>query len=89
MHLDLLCEKKGVSPVYYLLEVQENLIAHVFDGVSLAFDFNFEQEIETYLPGNGKAKTTFKVVDLVGSLALKANALVGRHNIKDSYDIFA
>ena len=89
MHLDLLCEKEGITHIYHLREVQEDLMAHVFDGVSLAFDFNFEQEIETYLPENGKAKTTFKVVDLVGSLALKANALVGRHNIKDSYDIFA
>jgi hypothetical protein len=72
-----------------LRKVQEDLHAFVFDGLNLAFDFNFEQEIETVLPGNGEARTKFRVVDLVGSLVLKGQALDGRAKPKDSYDIFA
>lgn len=56
--------------------------------LNLAFDFNFEQEIKGILPGNGEDKTKIRVVDLVGSLALKGRAL-GRGNPKDAYDIFA
>lgn len=89
MHLDLLCEKEGMQDVFGFRDVQVDLQACAFDGLSLAFDFNFEQEIETVLPGNGIAKTTLKVVDLVGSLALKGRALLERDNPKDSYDIFA
>jgi predicted nucleotidyltransferase component of viral defense system len=89
IYLDLLCEKEGTVYLGNLHEVQENLHAFVFDGLSLAFDFNFEQEIETVLPGNGKDKTTMKVVDLAGSLALKGRAFVDRKSEKDSYDIFA
>ncbi len=89
MHLDLLCEKEGTKDVFGFRDIQIDLQACAFDGLSLAFDFNFEQEIETVLPGNGTAKTTFKVIDLVGSLALKGRALLERDNPKDSYDIFA
>lgn len=89
IELDLLCERDGAKYVNGLCEVQEDLHACVFDGVSLAFDYNFEQEIETYLPGNGISKTKIKVTDLVGSLALKGNALLKRGKPKDSYDIFA
>ncbi len=88
IHLDFLCDKEG-SKYVNLRRVQDDLHAFVFDGLSLAFDFNFEQEIETVLPGNGEAKTKLKVVDLVGSLALKGQALDGRLNPKDSYDVFA
>lgn len=88
MHLDFLCEKEGMKYVD-LRKVQDDLHAFAFDGLSLAFDFNFEQTIETVLPGNGEAKTTFKVIDLPGSLALKGQALEGRAKHKDSYDIFA
>jgi hypothetical protein len=93
IRLDLLCEKEGTENIDIISgchDVQQDLTACVFDGLGLAFDFNFEQEIETVLPGNrGVAKTTIKVVDLVGSLALKGKAFVERYNMKDAYDIFA
>ncbi|MBI5036996.1 hypothetical protein HZC09_06680 [Candidatus Micrarchaeota archaeon] len=88
IHLDFLCEKEGTKYID-LRKVQDDLQAFVFDGLSLAFDFNFEQEISAVLPGNGEARTSFKVVDLVGSAVLKGQALDGRAKPKDSYDIFA
>lgn len=88
MHLDILCEREGLRHIG-LRRIQDDLEACAFDGLSLAFELNFEQEIETVLPGNGEAKTTFKVIDLPGSLALKGQALDGRVKQKDSYDIFA
>jgi hypothetical protein len=72
-----------------LKHVQEDLQAFSFEGLNIAFEFNFEQEIETILPSNGEAKTQFRVIDLVGSLALKGQALDGRAKPKDSYDIYA
>lgn len=69
--------------------IQTDLAAFAFEGLNLAFEFNFEQEIKATLPNNGEARTTVKVVDLVGSLALKGKALDGRFKPKDAYDIFA
>ncbi|HMK47100.1 MAG TPA: hypothetical protein VK436_10785 [Methanocella sp.] len=89
IRLDLLCEKEGTQYIHGMHDVQQDLQACVFDGLELAFDFNFEQKIETTLPGNGTARTTIKILDLVGSLALKGRALVERDNPKDAYDIFA
>lgn len=89
MHLDLLCEKEGTRYIHGMCDVQEDLQACVFDGLDLAFDFNYEQEIETVLPGNGIARTTIRVVDLVGSMILKGRAMVERNSHKDAYDIFA
>ncbi|MDD5337189.1 MAG: hypothetical protein PHS02_01775 [Candidatus ainarchaeum sp.] len=86
IHLDFLCDKIGTED---LLKVQPDLEAFMFPGMDIAFDFNFEQEIEAVLPGNGSAITTFKVLDLVGSLALKGQALNGRFKQKDAYDVFA
>ena len=88
IHLDFLCEKEGLRFVR-LRNVQEGLDAFTFDGLGLAFDLNYEQYIETVLPGNGTDSTMFKVVSLPGSLALKGQALNGRAKPKDSYDIFA
>jgi hypothetical protein len=88
IHLDFLYEKDGLR-LAGLRNVQEGLDAFAFDGIGLAFDFNFEQNIEAVLPGDGADETTFKVVSLPGSLALKGLALGGRAKPKDSYDIFA
>jgi hypothetical protein len=89
----LTCEKGGTENIDIISgchDVQQGLTACVFDGLSIAFDFNFEQEIEAVLPDNrGIAKTSIKVIDLVGSLALKGKAFVERNNAKDAYDIFA
>jgi hypothetical protein len=88
IHLDFLCDKEGAKYVD-LKNVQADLQAFTFEGLNLAFEFNFEQKVETVLPENGEAKTSLKVIDLVGSLALKGQALGGRAKPKDSYDIFA
>jgi hypothetical protein len=88
IHLDFLCDKEGLVFVD-LRKVQEDLDAFAFEGLGLAFDLNFEQYVETVLPGDGMAETTFKVISLPGSLALKGQALNGRAKPKDSYDIFA
>jgi hypothetical protein len=88
MHLDFLCDKEG-EKYLDLRNVQDDLQAFMFEGLNIAFEFNFEQGIETQLPGNGEAKTTFRIVDLVGSLALKGQAMDGRLKQKDAYDIFA
>jgi hypothetical protein len=61
----------------------------MFEGADISFDFNFEKEIETSLPENGVDRTVFRVLDLVGSVILKGQALGGRKNLKDPYDIFA
>ncbi|PIU81604.1 hypothetical protein COS70_03185 [Candidatus Micrarchaeota archaeon CG06_land_8_20_14_3_00_50_6] len=88
IHLDFLCDKEGAKYIG-LKDVQADLQAFTFEGLNLAFEFNFGQEVETVLPGNGAAKTSIKVADLVGSLALKGQALDGRAKPKDSYDVFA
>jgi len=88
IHLDFLCDKEGAKYID-LKNVQVDLQAFMFEGLNIAFEFNFEQGVETVLPGNGEAKTTLKVTDFVGSLALKGQALNGRAKPKDSYDIFA
>lgn len=86
IHVDFLCDKYDLG---YLFKVQKDLEAFMFEGADIAFDFNFENEIETTLPDNGIAKTTIKTLDLPGSLILKGQALQGRNNQKDAYDIFA
>ena len=88
VYLDFLCDKEGMKHVD-LKNVQEDLQAFSFEGLNIAFEFNFEQEIAAILPNNGEAKTQFRVIDLVGSLALKGQALDGRTKPKDSYDIYA
>jgi len=88
MHLDFLCDKEG-ERYLDLKNVQDDLKAFMFEGLNIAFDFNFEQEIETQLPNDGEAKTTLRIIDLVGSLALKGQAMDGRLKHKDAYDIFA
>ena len=87
IHLDFLCDIEGAK--YATQFVQPDLEAFVFDGLDLAFDFNFEQDIRTTLPNHGEARTSVLVADLVGMIALKGNAMDGRFKPKDPYDIFA
>lgn len=87
IHLDFLCDTEGAK--YVTQRVQPDLEAFAFDGIGISFDFNFEQEINATLPNDGEAMATFKVLDLVGSLALKGKALDGRFKPKDAYDVFA
>jgi hypothetical protein len=56
VHIDFLCDKEGKKYVN-LKSVQEDLQAFSFEGLNIAFEFNFEQEIKTVLPNNGEAKT--------------------------------
>lgn len=86
IHIDFLCDKCDLG---YLFLVQPDLQAFLFDGAGIAFDFNFEKEIETTLPGNGIDKMVFNVLNLTGSIILKGQALQCRKNLKDAYDIFA
>ena len=86
IHIDFLTDKCELG---YHFRVQPDLEAFMFEGADIAFDFNFTKEIETTLPENGVDSTVLKVLDLAGSLILKGQALGGRKNIKDPYDIFA
>ncbi|MEW5996114.1 MAG: nucleotidyl transferase AbiEii/AbiGii toxin family protein [Candidatus Micrarchaeota archaeon] len=87
IHLDFLCDREGLKYAH-IRPVQEGLGAFAFDGSSIAFDFNYEEEISTVLPGNGKASSTVRVVDIVGSFSLKGQAISGRSKPKDFYDIY-
>jgi len=86
IHIDFLCDKCDLG---YHFRVQPDLHAFMFEGADIAFDFNFKKEIETTLPENGVDSTVFHVLDLAGSIILKGQALGGRKNLKDPYDIFA
>jgi len=88
IHVDFLCDKEGLKYTN-IRNVQGDLGAFAFVGSNIAFDFNFEEEIATVLPKNGKAKVKVKVVDLVGSLILKGQAIDGRSKAKDFYDIYS
>lgn len=85
-HIDFLCDKCELG---YHFRVQPDLEAFMFEGADIAFNFNFEKEIETTLPENGVDSTVFRVLNLAGSIILKGQALGGRKNLKDPYDIFA
>jgi len=86
IHIDFLCDKCDLG---YFARVQRDLKAFMFEGADIAFDFNFEKKIETTLPENGIDKMVFRILDLAGSVILKGQALQGRRNLKDAYDIFA
>lgn len=88
IHLDFLCEKEGLKDTHFR-NVQEDLTAFAFEGCDIAFDFKYIEEFATVLPRNGRAKTNMQVVDLVGSLILKGQAVDGRYKQKDFYDIYS
>jgi len=88
IHLDFLCEKEGLKYAH-IRDVQDDLSACAFDGCDLAFDFNFKEEVDTVLPGNGKAKVSVNIADLIASLILKGQAIDGRYKPKDFYDVYS
>ncbi len=88
IHLDFLCDKEGLRYAH-IRNIQDDLQAFAFEGSNIAFDFNFEQEVNTVLPKNGNAETTIKVADLIASLILKGQAIDGRAKQKDYYDIYS
>lgn len=90
--LDLLCNKDDSTDQQNLYHhVQSDLRACTFRGVDIAFDFNFEQEIQTRLPDGKVAIANIKVADIVGSFTMKGQAIIGRsvREPKDFYDVFS
>lgn len=86
--LDFLTEPDSAIELDFLVEVQEDLRACLIRGISIVFDFYYEENVEAILPNGGEASRTIDVADIVGSLSTKGIALP-RLKDKDSYDIFA
>lgn len=92
MHLDFLTEPEAAQAAIepgQLIEVQNDLKACLIRGSHVVFSFNYNQDVEGTLPADGEAKVTVPTADIVGSLALKGQALLGRFKDKDYYDIYA
>ena len=88
IHVDFLCDKEGLKYTN-IRNIQGDLGAFAFEGSNIAFDFNFEEEVATVIPKNGKDKVKVRVVDLIGSLVLKGKAMDGRSKAKDFYDVYS
>jgi hypothetical protein len=86
-HLDFLTEPEPVSEDI-LIKIQEDLRACLINGISVVFDFYYEQELNATLPNGGDATHKINVADIVGILTTKGNALL-RLKDKDSYDIYS
>ena len=81
LHLDFLTEPNAAMETIekeQLVEVQKDLKACLIAGSSIVFDFNCEKTIEATIPGNGEADSVMIMADIVGSLAMKGQALRGR-----------
>jgi hypothetical protein len=89
--LDLLCDRgNGDQPGKTgFHEVQDDVLAHMFKGMDIAFVLNTDREIRARLPEDGWADARLRILDLAGSFVLKGQAILGRHNAKDFYDIFS
>ena len=73
-----------------LVTVQPGLDAALVAGSSIAFDFNYEQEVSGTIPGNGKGSELARVLDVVGCVTMKGLALGRAAKLeKDSYDVYA
>lgn len=89
LELDFLTEPQAAADAG-LVEVQQGLDAALIPGSSIAFDFNYEQEVSGTIPGNGEGSEVIQVVDIVGCLTMKGLALGRAGKLeKDSYDIYA
>lgn len=92
LHLDFLTEPHAASDTIekeQLVQVQTDLKACLIEGSSIAFDFNYEENIKATIPSNGEANVPAAVADIVSSLTMKGQALLGRLKDKDYYDIYA
>lgn len=92
IHLDFLTEPHAVTETIEkerLIEVQTDLKACLIEGSSIVFDFNYKENIKALIPNNGEASAPANVADIVGSLTMKGQALLGRLKDKDYYDIYA
>lgn len=91
MHLDFLTEPDAAQnmPMSQLIQVQQDLKACLIAGSSIVFDFNYFEPIKATIPGNGEAQCDVPIADIVGSLSMKGQAIIGRFKDKDYYDIYA
>jgi hypothetical protein len=91
MHLDFLTEPDAaqVLPRAQLIEVQKDLNACLIKGISIVFDFNYNQTIKAVIPGNGEAECNVLTSNIVSSLTTKGQAITSRVKDKDYYDIYA
>ena len=88
IELDFLTEPEAAIELDLLVKVQNDLRACLIRGISVVFDFNYEEYVESILPTGGEASATIEVADIAGSLTTKGLALP-RLKDKDSYDIYA
>lgn len=70
-------------------EVQHDLRARTLEGVEVALAHCFWYELDAQLPDAAQTRVRLKVVDVVGSLALKGIAIGERYAEKDADDIHA
>lgn len=70
-------------------QVQPDLKARILPGCEIALAHHITCALQGVLPGNGHTTISFKVADVVASLALKGLALGKRYVEKDAYDIYA
>jgi hypothetical protein len=88
INVDFLTEPEAAEQILPFIKVQEDLTACLIEGSSIVFKFQYETEIETTLPNNGKISLPVNTANIVGALTMKGLALP-RLNDKDSYDIYA
>lgn len=89
VELDFLTEPQAAEEAG-LVNVQDGLMATLIPGCSVAFNFNYEQEVRGVIPEDGEATEIIHVADVVGSLTMKGLALGRAAKLdKDSYDIYA
>jgi hypothetical protein len=91
IHLDFLTEPeaKQYLTAAPLLEVQKDLKACLISGSSIVFEFHYHEPITAVIPENGEAHYDVPIADVVGSLTMKGQALLGRFKDKDYYDVYA
>ncbi|MDI6891776.1 MAG: hypothetical protein QMD08_02100 [Actinomycetota bacterium] len=68
--------------------VQPDLCARTLEGAEIALKHNWDCSLSGILPEDGETTVTFKVTNIVSSLALKGVALGERYAEKDAYDIY-
>jgi hypothetical protein len=92
MHLDFLTEPDAALKAIQesqLVDVQQDLKACLIKGSSIVFDFNYNESVNATIPGDGEAQCDVLIANIVGSLTMKGQALMGRFKDKDYYDVYA
>lgn len=92
IHLDFLTEPDAAAKIIQesqLVGVQQDLKACLIKGSSIVFNFNYNESVKATIPDDGEAQCEVLIADIVGSLTMKGQALMGRFKDKDYYDIYA